>query len=242
MLEVIIMRTFLIQTIDNKIKHDFSFQLLEAIDYQNWYYNEKRYDVILSKNCDIENCIPVGAVEFVLLYLKKYHGIEGVKPINIPPELMNLTFLKRHVEIVDTEKSPVLIKNKPLFIKDNNKIKGFADIVTDGSNLKGEFLVSELIDIESEWRAFVYDRKLVGLQNYSGDFTMFPDVDLIKEMIKCYTDCPPAYTLDVGLNVKDGTFLIEIHNFFSCGLYGFNDSRILPQMFIRSFNYILQNK
>lgn len=71
MLKVIIMRTFLIQTIDNKIKHDFSFQLLEAIDYQNWYYNEKRYDVILSKNCDIENCIPVGAVEqaevFVLL-------------------------------------------------------------------------------------------------------------------------------------------------------------------------------
>ena len=34
MLEVIIMRTFLIQTIDNKIKHDFSFQLLEAINYQ----------------------------------------------------------------------------------------------------------------------------------------------------------------------------------------------------------------
>lgn len=236
------MRTFLIQTIDNKVKHDFSFQLLEAIEYQNWYYNEKRYDVILSENCDIENCIPVGAVEFVLLYLKKYYGIEGVKPINIPPELMNPTFLKRYVEIVDTKKSPVLIKDKSMFVKDNNKIKGFADIVTDGSNLKGEFLVSELIDIESEWRAFVYDRRLVGLQNYAGDFTMFPNVDLIKEMIKCYTNCPPAYTLDVGLNEKDGTFLIEVHNFFSCGLYGFNDSRILPQMFIRSFNYILQNR
>ena len=233
------MRTFLIQTIDNKIKHDFSFQLLEAIDYQNWYCNEKRYDVILSENCDIENCIPVGAVEFVLLYLKKYYGIEGVKPINIPPELMNLTFLKRHVEIVDTEKSPVLIKDKPLFVKDNNKIKGFADIITDGSRLKGEYLVSEVIDIDSEWRAFVYRSRLVGLQNYSGDFTLFPDVTLINDMIQIYNQCPPAYTLDVGINKEKGTFLIEVHNFFSCGLYGFHDHRILPQMFIQSFQSLI---
>lgn len=233
------MRTFLIQTIDNKVKHDFSFQLLEAIDYQNWYCNEKRYDVILSENCDIENCIPVGAVEFVLLYLKKHYGIEGVKPINIPPELMNLTFLKRHVEIVDTEKSPVLIKDKPLFIKDNNKIKGFADIITDGSRLKGEYLVSEVIDIDSEWRAFVYRSRLVGLQNYSGDFTLFPDVTLINDMIQTYSQCPPAYTLDVGINKEKGTFLIEVHNFFSCGLYGFHDHRILPQMFIQSFQSLI---
>lgn len=233
------MRTFLIQTIDNKVKHDFSFQLLEAIDYQNWYCNEKRYDVILSENCDIENCIPVGAVEFVLLYLKKHYGIEGVKPINIPPELMNLTFLKRHVEIVDTEKSPVLIKDKPLFIKDNNKIKGFADIITDGSRLKGEYLVSEVIDIDSEWRAFVYRSRLVGLQNYSGDFTLFPDVTLINDMIQIYNQCPPAYTLDVGINKEKGTFLIEVHNFFSCGLYGFHDHRILPQMFIQSFQSLI---
>lgn len=233
------MRTFLIQTIDNKVKHDFSFQLLEAIDYQNWYCNEKRYDVILSENCDIENCIPVGAVEFVLLYLKKHYGIEGVKPINIPPELMNLTFLKRHVEIVDTEKSPVLIKDKPLFIKDNNKIKGFADIITDGSRLKGEYLVSEVIDIDSEWRAFVYRSRLVGLQNYSGDFTLFPDVTLINDMIQIYSQCPPAYTLDVGINKEKGTFLIEVHNFFSCGLYGFHDHRILPQMFIQSFQSLI---
>lgn len=233
------MRTFLIQTIDNKVKHDFSFQLLEAIDYQNWYCNEKRYDVILSENCDIENCIPVGAVEFVLLYLKKHYGIEGVKPINIPPELMNLTFLKRHVEIVDTEKSPVLIKDKPLFIKDNNKIKGFADIITDGSRLKGEYLVSEVINIDSEWRAFVYRSRLVGLQNYSGDFTLFPDVTLINDMIQTYSQCPPAYTLDVGINKEKGTFLIEVHNFFSCGLYGFHDHRILPQMFIQSFQSLI---
>ena len=235
------MKTFLIQTIDGKVKHDFSFYLLEAIEYQNWYYNEKKYHFIFSDTIEKENCIPIGTVEFVLSYLNKFHGIRNVKPINIPIELMKPVFLKRQVDIINTEKTPLSIKDKPLFVKDNLKIKGFADIITDGSKLKGDFLVSELIDIDSEWRAFVYDKRLVGLQNYSGDFTFFPDVNLIKDMIKNYTNCPPAYTLDVGLNEKDGTFLIEIHNFFSCGLYGFNDCRILPQMFVRSFNYILQS-
>jgi len=238
---VISVKTFLIQTIDGKVKHDFSFYLLEAIEYQNWYYNEKKYNFIFSDTIEKENCIPIGTVEFVLSYLNKFHGIRNVKPINIPIELMKPVFLKRQVDIINTEKTPLSIKDKPLFVKDNLKIKGFADIITDGSKLKGDFLVSELIDIDSEWRAFVYDKRLVGLQNYSGDFTFFPDVNLIKDMIKNYTNCPPAYTLDVGLNEKDGTFLIEIHNFFSCGLYGFNDCRILPQMFVRSFNYILQS-
>ena len=30
---------FLIQTVNDEIVHDFSFQLKEAIRYRNWYYN-----------------------------------------------------------------------------------------------------------------------------------------------------------------------------------------------------------
>ena len=30
---------FLVQTINDEITHDFSFQLKEAIRYRNWYYN-----------------------------------------------------------------------------------------------------------------------------------------------------------------------------------------------------------
>ena len=236
------MKTFLIQTVNGRITFDFAFQLLEAIDYQNWYHNEKCFHYILSDSGDIPNCIPVGSVEFVLNYLEKHYGVEGVRPINIPPELMRPAFLKREAEVVNTEEKPVAIKGKPLFVKDNNKIKGFADIITDGSRLKGEYLVSEVIDIDSEWRAFVYRSRLVGLQNYSGDFTLFPDVTLINDMIQIYSQCPPAYTLDVGINKEKGTFLIEVHNFFSCGLYGFHDHRILPQMFIQSFLHMIPKK
>ena len=56
-------------------------------------------------------------------------------------------------------------------------------------------------------------------------------------MIKDYKDSPLSYTLDVGIN-NNGTFIIEVHPFVSCGLYGFSDYRILCYMFENGFNYI----
>ena len=61
-------------------------------------------------------------------------------------------------------------------------------------------------------------------------------------MIDAFEDCPIAYTLDVGIN-DNGTFVIEVHDFFSCGLYGFSNHPILPQMFGRWYTeYINKNK
>ena len=101
-------------------------------------------------------------------------------------------------------------------------------------------MVSEYIDIDSEWRAFVFNNELVGLHNYSGDFTIFPDVKLIKIMIKDF-NYNGAYTLDIGVNLK-GTFIIECHDFFSCGLYGFEDYKLLPKMFISTWNKLIKDK
>lgn len=53
-------------------------------------------------------------------------------------------------------------------------------------------------------------------------------------MIKQYITAPIAYTLDVG--ISDGkTVVIEVHDFFSCGFYGFSDHTIIPFMFSRWF-------
>lgn len=135
------------------------------------------------------------------------------------------------------------LKSEKCFVKSSDKIKHYTEIIQyKDIPLTGNYIISDLIDIDSEWRAFIYNKKLVGLQNYSGDFTIFPDVKLIQDMVKDYNNSPPAYTLDVGINSKDGTFIVEVHNMFSVGLYGFADHRILPQMFIQSFNYLVKNK
>lgn len=233
---------FLIQTINGQIRHDFSFGLVQAIEYQNWL-NKGSHDYHLADmddmlEYDATEFIPCGSIQFIQKFLATYHDKHTIKPINIPSIIGSIEYTKRicwnmhknHIKLI-----------KKSFVKSNNELKGFADIISQdeiSALPDGNYLVSDVIDIESEWRTFVYEDKLVGLQNYLGDFTMFPDIDMIQLMIKDYIGSPPAYTLDVGINENDGTFLIECHNFYSCGLYGFNKENILPQMFIRSFKHL----
>lgn len=156
-------------------------------------------------------------------------------PINTPQELFQPEFLLRECRFA---KRPGLELTGPSLVKTIDQYKGFCDIVVSERTVPdGNYLISEVVDIKSEWRAFVYKGKLVGLQNYLGDFTRFPDAAAIKSMVNAYSDCPTAYTLDVGVNDR-GTFVIEVHPFVSCGLYGFSDNRILPQMFKAGYEWM----
>ena len=243
---------FLIQKIDKEIRHDFSFTLLESIRYNNWLFNgiEMKCKFINSTNANEltfwdfkdfhENYVPVGSVEFVLGYMRWFE-IEQPKPLNVPDEL--IPYANRYIyncNHMDLENPPL----DRYFIKSADKIKGTAGIINKDEPITlsaGNYQVSNVIDIESEWRCFVYKGELVGIQNYSGDFTAFPDVNKIRMMIKDFKSAPIAYTLDVGTNSIDRsdtmkrTFIIECHDFFSCGLYGFADHRIYPHMLQRWF-------
>lgn len=60
-------------------------------------------------------------------------------------------------------------------------------------------------------------------------------------MIKQYNAAPVAYTLDVGIS-NSKTLIIEVHDFFSCGFYGFSEHKIIPFMFSRWFNEYVNHK
>lgn len=240
-------KTFLIQTINGEVTHDFSFHLIESIKYNNWFQNEQIYTYSfaddyknVNKN-DIKNMIPIGSVEFVLGFLKHIHNIENIRPLNIPQALMKTEYLKRWAKIIKTNSIVTNTGDTPIFVKDNTKIKGFCDIIPKNYTYPtGEWLVSEVVDIESEWRCFVFYDQLMGLQNYSGNFALFPNVKLIKEMINDYQGKNTCYTLDVGVNYSEGTFILECHDCFSVGLYGFADYTVLPRMFIVTWNKLIR--
>jgi len=227
---------FLIQTYDSQVTHDFSFTLIKSCEFQNWLNKSNDFTFDLTDNTIDENynefdnllipVIPIGSVDFVINYLEKFYKLTP-RPINIPDQLLDNKFTLRNI-INGTEKDIVGEK----FVKSNDKIKSFTEICTTAPACN--YQISDLIEIDSEWRGFIYKGELVGLQNYSGDFDVFPDVTQIKEMIKTYTDQPIAFTLDVGI-YNNKTFVIEVHDFFSCGLYGFADHRVLPFMFSRWF-------
>lgn len=238
------MGNFLIQTINGKIKHDFNFHLIQSIEYNNWFYNKTLYEYTLSETAEKgSNFIPVGTLEFVFEYTEKYHGIkkEKIKPINVPKELsFQIPFMKRKGWEMEKKEIPIGIHAEKLFIKSATKYKGYTDIIKSLENVPDDYyFVTEAIEIESEWRVFVHRGEMVGLQNYSGDFASFPDVSQIKYMIEAYKSSPVSYTLDVGIN-NEGTFIIEVHPFVSCGLYGFSDYKILPNMFIEGYKYFIK--
>ncbi len=237
--------TFLIQTVNNEMVHDFSFQLIDAIKYNNWYRDKKIYDYILLNNVpnaidldmSFDNYIPVGTVEFVHEFIKKYYKFTP-KPLNVPEKLFK--YAGREI-FNGNEKN---IKNG-YFIKSNDIIKSETNglfIYPSTWVIKGNYQISEKIEILSEWRAFVYYDKLVGLQNYLRDFAIFPNIQRINNMIKDYKNSPTAYTLDVGIKDNLDTVIIECHKFYSCGLYGFSDNKILPQMFSTAFYELIKNK
>ena len=259
---------FLLQTIEGKVKHDFVFGLEQAIEYQNWRGNDmcRKYcsleDIthFYMSDEDIKDYIPVGTVEFVMAYIDRFIGCGNlIRPLNVPVALRSYAGRLLYDHVIDDESREQIYEHwkgnlgehGSMFVKSNERIKSevngfyFARDLLDKDKLPdGEYQISSHIDIVSEYRCFVYNDRLVGIQYYSGDFTVFPDVRTIKYMLSEYRhdygngNAPQAFTLDVAVTSEGQTVVMEVHEFFSCGLYGFDDFTVLPYMFVRAFNNI----
>lgn len=83
-------------------------------------------------------------------------------------------------------------------------------------------LEDDVVNFVTEYRVFVSLGRIYGIEHYKGDFTKFIDVNIIKEMVDSYKNCPKAYTLDVGLTESGETLLVEVNDMWAIGSYGIN--------------------
>ena len=243
---------FLIQKIGNDIVHDFSFELIQSKKYWDWLGKNEisiRYtNEVIPERIAYDNYIPIGSVEFVSEYLRRFYPMSErmLYPLNVPDML--IPFAGRRVKDIHTIKDLYCFHDSEyVFRKNNYKIKDDRNglyLMKDSGlhNLIG-FQVSDRIDIESEWRVFVFHDEIQHISNYSGDPLLMPDVTRIRNMVDAYKDeSPVAYTLDVGINNNGNTIIIECHRFFSCGLYGFSDYSKIPYMFSQTWFQMKKNK
>jgi hypothetical protein len=254
---------FLIQKINGEIRHDFTFALLESIRFKNWLSRNDKKDKIMVKFLNYievtepndiypiqfkpchKNYVPVGSVEFVTEFLGHFYGLKP-KPINVPECLFEPRYSQR--PIFNGNHMDLENLHGKWFVKSNTTIKGYAEMITRDINHglqipAGNYQISEYIPIDSEWRTFVFEGKIVGLKHYTGEFIKFPQIQSISNMVSAFERsgiAPVAYTLDVGVNDYH-TFVIEVHDFFSCGLYGFNDAKY-PNMLHKWFYQYLQRE
>lgn len=171
-----------------------------------------------------KNSVPIGSIEFIEFWLKKYHN-KKMTPIEVPECLRTQYFLKREYNICTGDKIPATGR---YFIKNIEKLKqgtycGNAENYADYRiiRLDQKYVVSEEVNIESEWRAYVINNKLENIANYDGNPLIYPDSTLVKQAIARYSidsQCPKSYTIDLGIN-ESGTFIIEVHPFTAVGLY-----------------------
>ena len=236
---------YLLQTVNGEIKDIEVFNLKKLIDERGrLYFHEYRLSD-KADGKDLEGYIPVGTLEFVGDYLKAYYGIDHINPIEIPKEMRNKDYVGRYYKILRKEDLP----NRGFsFIKNVTKLKVYTGFMAVNEStkdfLEGEiFQVSDTVNFISEYRVFVLNEAIQAIQHYMGDVLVFPNISVIKEIVSDYTSIEgssKAFTVDVGIDDKGRTFLIEIHNFNSCGTYGFYEMSLL-EMYRLGFDYLINS-
>lgn len=231
------MGKYILQTDSNGLDIEY-YLIKEQLKRGKYVFNYKEIDTESMMNIAEVGDIPIGDIGFVSKYLKEAYGIDKENPIEIPKYLRAEEFLKRKYDIVTWDKLP---EHGTYFIKDVSQLKKFGAVVNtsyepikewfeapklefstqlvlDKSHL---FQVSEVFNIQSEYRVYVCGGNIEAISNYNGDVTLLPDMNLIKKavgLINLHEKWLKSYTIDVMVGPM-GTAIIEVHNFASVGLY-----------------------
>lgn len=228
---------FLLQTMYGKINDVEVFNARDLIQNSRTLnsYLLMDYTELKKTNNDYSDWIPIGSLEYVRTWLKKYKGIEEMKPIEVPEILRKEKYLGRSYDIVSFE--DLELKGYK-FIKDIDKLKQFSFIGDLGNLDKNDesifisknYLISNVVDIMSEYRVFVSDMSIKAIQFYDGDCTVFPNVSLLREMVGKYylvQDRPKSYTMDIAVLKNGRTIILEVHPVVSVGTYGYSEYALL---------------
>jgi hypothetical protein len=177
-----------------------------------------------------KNNILVADIDATHTHLKRM-GIEPPKALNVPEELIE--FAGRNIRYM-TMGEFKQDKQLPVFIKGNGLAKEYGDIfnagvITKESSRRDFFngvpdtfpvLISDYMDIVSEWRGYVINGELKGIKHYLGDIRVFPDMSVVDKAINKYVTGPAGYSIDFGITADGKTILIECNRGYSLGNYG----------------------
>ena len=238
---------FIVQ--DIPVPWDFIMELYRSDEYWSWKGDSiEIYKDPLPESIDSHEVCPVGSVEFVTDWYKKVWGLD-IKPRNIPIELQKSQHrvIKNYTLPEDLNGVLTNFGHNSFYLKSSTVIKSsINDVYWSGDSRLTEIfdqvIVSEYMgDIVSEWRCFVYNSRIIDVKNYRGDPWTIPNKDRVLQYISEFElkspNIPPAYTLDIAVRENGVIDIIEIHDFFSCGLYGFSDYSKYPYMLWRWFKW-----
>ncbi|MEM0963247.1 MAG: ATP-grasp domain-containing protein [Bacteroidota bacterium] len=150
-------------------------------------------------------------------------------PAPLQPTPALLPFLKRRVWTTTLGQIRTLA-DVPVFIKPltgaksftGHVVSEFGDLVRSSAEDDDVAVLAQgVLDIVSEWRAYVIRGSVVGIAHYGGgDPLAFPDRGLVAEALAAYADAPAGFCLDVCVTSGGDTALVEVNDGYSLGNYG----------------------
>lgn len=236
------MALFILQkdTKDLDIEDIIVREKLKSTKYINEYV-ELTQNELSNYNEKYKEAYPIGEINFVTKWLQMYTNVKHENPIEIPKYLRTDEFLKREYTIGTWEDIP---RSGKWFIKDASILKYFSNIMhmdieyneelfdyepknkfdsTLVLHKNSKYVISSPFNIVSEYRIYVIGGEIEAIINYNGDPTILPDIKLLNKAINLINNNEKwlrSYTVDIMINSKGETAIIEIHNFASVGLYG----------------------
>ena len=236
---------FLLESGNSDLKIE-SFLWQDLLNASGYNYNVLTSIDDISKFLSDDKIIPLGTIPFTNAVLSAKYNIPSMHPVEIPPSLRIPQLLGRQYNIVTFQDIP---HNGEYFIKDASELKQFSCFgnyydVADKCNPNHLFVVSEVLDIITEYRAYIINGEVYAVEYYNGDPCVLPDMNKITTANMLYgmaPDYPRSYTIDVAVT-KNGTFVIEVHPvLFSVGIYTTVLSRSFLQGYVDSLDYILKH-
>lgn len=201
-------------------------------------FRDRGYETLFFASSEIDSLpldqdsIVVGGIPQVLSALRRL-GVDTPELLSIPEVL--LPYAKRRVwtstlgqvrsSFMDGQR--VFIKPLPADRKlfTGQVISSFRDLIeTAALPMDYPVLCSEPIDFRSEYRVFVMDGEIVGMQHYKGDFRLFPNLAIVDSAVTAFHSAPSAYGIDFGISAEGDTILVEVNDSYALGCYGLSSS------------------
>jgi hypothetical protein len=172
-------------------------------------------------------------------------GVFYKRPETYPDSLSSFIDRKFTIKTLGQAKEEFDKSNNPIFVKPvKNKLfngqlwETFMDLIPlVNVPDETEVLVSEKINILSEFRVYVMDHEIVAMKHYHGNLRLVPQEQFILDAINAYKqDAPAAYSLDVGViseNDYNKDTVIEVNDATSLGNYGLDSMRYAEMLTVR---------
>ena len=229
-----------IQKKDNEdIPHHFdcACAMYGAIDL-GLYYTLVSFEDVKNGEFDslIKNNLFVGSVEFMTEVFNRVDIEQPRLPINNlrPYEEMKLKDFKYEY--------PVFIKPKSIKAFTGFVVDDYSKSMLNTLDKELDIIIQQVINLDSEWRFYVFRNKIVDIRHYSGrmDINLIGAVNNFNKLDdSTFKNFPETFVMDIGFyNDSDSYTIIEFNDMWAIGNYGVPNDLYVRMLKDRYFDII----